>query len=427
MGKSKTLLVCEIVLIHLAAIVFAFVCILSAHKLKDVTFLPRGLAHHIDCKYTAYSVFKYWCVPVVDLSQRLNSGHHSLDLDASFLMYTSAGAATRPLVPFASCSTSFVASTSYAPRLRTVQKTLLGVCLVCFRWQMLTKCTIAGSRSCAKRWAVAKSDRPASGVADDLPSSISAASFGKPLPKGPGGGKRALSNKGESFARLGPPIRGGDAKYNKFGHNARETLKTWESLKSKLNPAITKVVALAHIRWSHMTPVQSQVLELLPHLANPHTPGVPNEGRKDILIRSSTGTGKTAAFLIPVIEARQRAIRTAATKAVAKAGLISSKEQENSSMRVYSRTCVGALILCPTREAATQVANDAIRLSHFYRGFEVRLLVGGMSKKQQMRDWMLGRRDIVVSTPGRLRDLLYSEPDIVEGLRTVQNVCAFFR
>lgn len=69
MGKSKTLLVCEIVLIHLAAIVFAFVCILSAHKPKDVAFLPRGLVHHIDCKYTTYSVFECWCVPVVDLSQ----------------------------------------------------------------------------------------------------------------------------------------------------------------------------------------------------------------------------------------------------------------------------------------------------------------------------------------------------------------------
>ena len=342
-------------------------------------------------------------------------------------MYTPAGAATRPLVPFVSCSTSFVASTSYVPRLSTVQKTLLGVCLVYFGWQVLTKRTIVGSRCCARRWASAKSDPPASVVADNPPSSITAASFGKPVPSGHDGGKSALTNKGESPARLASAIRGGTAKYKKFGLHAEKSLKTWGSLKAKLNPAITEVVALDHIKWSHMTPVQSQVLELLPGLANPHTPGIPNEGRKDILIRSSIGTGKTAAFLIPAIEARQRAIRTAATKAVAKAGLISSKEQEKSSMRVYSRTRVGALILCPTREAATQVANDAIRLSQFYKGFEVRLLVGGMSKKQQMRDWMLGRRDIVVSTPGRLRDLLYSEPDMVEGLRTVQNVRAFFR
>jgi hypothetical protein len=296
-----------------------------------------------------------------------------------------------------------------------------------FRQQVLTKRTVASSRSCTRRWAAAKSDPPASVVADDPLSFITAASFGKPLPKGHGSSNNALANKGSSLAPLEPASRGGFAKYKKFGHNPEEILKTWGSLKAKLNPGIIKVVALDHIRWSHMTPVQSQVLELLPGLANPHTPGAPNEGRKDILIRSSTGTGKTAAFLIPAIEARQRAIRAAATKGVAKAGLVSSKEQENSSMRVYSRTCVGALILCPTREAATQVANDAIRLSHFYKGFEVRLLVGGMSKKQQMRDWMLGRRDIVVSTPGRLRDLLYCEPDMVEGLKTVQNVRALLR
>jgi hypothetical protein len=421
MGKAKDV---THVLIHLAAIVLAFVCILRAHKPKDVTFLPRTPAHHIGCRYTTCSVFECWCVLVTELVSV--HSQPDLDLDASFLMYTPAGAAMRPLVPLVSCSTSFVASTSYAPRLSTVQKTLLGVCLVYFRRQVLTKRTIAGSRSCARRWAAAKSDPPGSVLVDDLPSSITAASFGKPHPRGHDGGNSALSKNRESIARLGPAVRGGTAKYSKFGLSAEKTLETWGSLKSKLNPAIIRVVALDHIRWSHMTPVQSQVLELLPGLANPHTPGVPNEGRKDILIRSSPGTGKTAAFLIPAIEARQRAIRSAATKAVAKAGLISSKEQENSSMRVYSRTHVGALILCPTREAATQVANDAIRLSHFYRGFEVRLLVGGMSKKQQMRDWMLGRRDIVVSTPGRLRDLLYSEPDIVEGLRTVQNVRAFF-
>jgi len=342
-------------------------------------------------------------------------------------MYTLAGATTRPLVPFISCSTSSVASTSYVLRLGKVQKTLLGVCLVYFRRQVLTKHTIAGTRSCVRRWAAAKSEPPASKIAEDPPYSITAESFGKPLPNGHGSGKRALANKGKSLARSEPATSGAPAKYKKFGHNAEHTLKTWGSLKDKLNPAITKVVALDHIRWSHMTPVQSQVLELLPGLANPHTPGVPNEGRKDILIRSSTGTGKTAAFLIPVIEARQRAMRTSATKAVAKAGLVSSKVQESSSMRVYSRTRVGALILCPTRESATQVANDAIRLSHFYNGFEVRLLVGGMSKKQQMRDWMQGRRDILVSTPGRLRDLLYSEPDIVEGLKTVQNVRALLK
>ena len=339
-----------------------------------------------------------------------------LVLEVSFAMYTPAGAATRSLVPFVSCSPAFVASTSHVLRLTKGQKPLLGASFVSFRRQLLTTHTTVGPCSCTRRWATVKSGPPASAIADDLPTSIAATSFGKPIPKQNGDGKSTHHNK---LAQSSPAKV---AKYKKFGQNAEKALKTWESLKAKLNPAITKVVALDHIRWSHMTPVQSEVLELLPGLANPHTPGVPNEGRKDILIRSPTGTGKTAAFLIPAIEARHRAIRTAATKAVAKAGLVSSKEQESSSIRIYSRTCVGTLILCPTREAATQVANDAIRLSHFYKGFEVRLLVGGMSKKQQMRDWMMGRRDVVVSTPGRLRDLLYSEPDVVEGLKAVQNV-----
>ena len=329
-------------------------------------------------------------------------------------MYTPAGAATRSLVPFVGCSTALVASTSHIIRLSKGQKPLLCAYFVFSKRQLLTIRTIAGPYSCTRRWATVKSEPPASVVADDPPSSIPDAPFGKPIPKRNGGGKSPNKLAGSSTANV--------AKYKKFGHNEGKALKTWESLKAKLNPAIIKVVELNHIRWSHMTPVQSRVLELLPGLANPHTPGVPNKERKDVLIRSPTGTGKTPAFLIPVIEARHRAIRTAGTKAVAKAGLVSSKVQESSSMRIYSRTCVGTLILCPTREAATQVANDAIRLSHFYKGFEVRLLVGGMSKKQQMRDWMLGRRDIVVSTPGRLRDLLYSEPDVVEGLKAVRNV-----
>jgi len=39
-----------------------------------------------------------------------------------------------------------------------------------------------------------------------------------------------------------------------------------------------------------------------------------------------------------------------------------------------------------------------------------------------MRDWMKGRRDIVVATPGRLRDLLTSEPEIVRGIQKTKMV-----
>ena len=68
---------CEIVLIHLAAIILAFVCILSAHEPKNVAILPRGPAHHTGCKYTTYSVFKCWCAPVLNAC-RSAFAYHSL-------------------------------------------------------------------------------------------------------------------------------------------------------------------------------------------------------------------------------------------------------------------------------------------------------------------------------------------------------------
>lgn len=171
-----------------------------------------------------------------------------------------------------------------------------------------------------------------------------------------------------------------------------------------------------------MTPVQAEVLQLLPGLSSAHTPGVENKERIDLVLRSATGSGKTAAFLIPALEARQVAIRAHAAATLAKSGLVSGKEAELSAARAYVKTRVGTLVLCPTRESATQVANDAIKLSAFYPGFEVRLLVGGMSRTQQMKDWMKARRDIIVATPGRLRDLLYTEPDVVYALKFTQNV-----
>lgn len=122
-------------------------------------------------------------------------------------------------------------------------------------------------------------------------------------------------------------------------------------------------------------------------------------------------------FLVPAIEDRQRAISFYAKAHVAASSLNPSKSTENQVIRVFTRTRVGVLILCPTQESATSIANEAIRLSSNSNGMEIRQFIGGMSKKIQMRDWNRGRRDIVVATPGRLRDMLHSEPDLVEGLK----------
>ncbi|KAJ7753843.1 P-loop containing nucleoside triphosphate hydrolase protein [Mycena metata] len=153
-----------------------------------------------------------------------------------------------------------------------------------------------------------------------------------------------------------------------------------------------------------MSPVQAEVLPLLPRLAEPYSADDPDNVR-DLLVRAKTGTGKTLGFLVPAIEARLKSIEE---------HLAGNTDSGNPTLEKnrFTRRTVGTLVISPTRELATQIANEALRLTHHHSDFEVRLFTGGSSKRLQMRDWMKGRKDIVVSTPGRLRDLLESEPDV---------------
>jgi ATP-dependent RNA helicase RhlE len=97
---------------------------------------------------------------------------------------------------------------------------------------------------------------------------------------------------------------------------------------------------------------------------------------RDVIGTAQTGTGKTAAFLIPVVE-RLRATTGAA---------------QHSS----------ALILAPTRELAEQIHHWALRLGC---GLRTALIVGGVSYEPQ-RAALRGRPAIIVATPGRLVDHL---------------------
>ena len=97
---------------------------------------------------------------------------------------------------------------------------------------------------------------------------------------------------------------------------------------------------------------------------------------KDVLATAQTGTGKTLAFLIPVIE---RLVRQEAPG-------------------------IGALVLVPTRELAMQVAEQFNAL----RGRELApaaLVIGGLSEAPQLSAIRRGAR-IVIATPGRLEDFL---------------------
>ena len=140
----------------------------------------------------------------------------------------------------------------------------------------------------------------------------------------------------------------------------------------------------------------------------------------DLMVSSQTGSGKTAAFLLPVLhtllqqradaEAKERAEferLTAEALARGEAPPKRPKRKDPTSSRNFKAATPGALILCPTRELAQQVANDAIDLVRHCRGLRVANVVGGMPYQLQIAK--LQNADLVVATPGRLLDLQRSQ------------------
>jgi superfamily II DNA/RNA helicase len=122
--------------------------------------------------------------------------------------------------------------------------------------------------------------------------------------------------------------------------------------------------------FEHATPVQEQVV-----------PVAVTGG--DLMVSSQTGSGKTAAFLLPLIHQ----ILT----------------NNPSGKPVPGRAEPVILILCPTRELAQQVAADAIDLVKFARGIRIATIMGGMPYGKQIAS--LKGAQLVVATPGRLLDL----------------------
>ncbi|MDD5332202.1 MAG: DEAD/DEAH box helicase [Rhodoferax sp.] len=136
----------------------------------------------------------------------------------------------------------------------------------------------------------------------------------------------------------------------------------------------------------------------------------------DLMVSSQTGSGKTAAFLLPVLhtlltqqaqaEAKERAdFERAVAEAAAKgeAPPKRAKRKDPTNPRNFSATAPGALIVCPTRELAQQVAHDAIDLVQHCRGLRIANIVGGMPYQLQIAK--LQNANLVVATPGRLLDL----------------------
>ena len=136
----------------------------------------------------------------------------------------------------------------------------------------------------------------------------------------------------------------------------------------------------------------------------------------DLMVSSQTGSGKTAAFLLPVLhtlltqmaeaEAKEKAdFEQAVADAIAngEAPPKRAKRKDPTNPRHFAPAAPGALIVCPTRELAQQVAHDAIDLVQHCRGLRVANIVGGMPYQLQIAK--LQNANLVVATPGRLLDL----------------------
>jgi superfamily II DNA/RNA helicase len=131
----------------------------------------------------------------------------------------------------------------------------------------------------------------------------------------------------------------------------------------------------------------------------------------DLMVSSQTGSGKTAAFLLPVLHTllkqqaeAEEADRKAYEEAIARGEAPAKRARKNPlNPRSFKAAVPGALVLCPTRELAQQVASDAIDLVKHCKGLRIANVVGGMPYQMQIA--RLQNADLVVATPGRLLDL----------------------
>ena len=141
-----------------------------------------------------------------------------------------------------------------------------------------------------------------------------------------------------------------------------ETDLTVEAMRyeeSDIDPRILR--AVTEMGFSEMTPIQQQAIPLL------------MEGR-DVIGQAQTGTGKTAAFGIPMLQ---------------------RVEEENRNLQ--------GLILCPTRELAIQAAEELRKFSKYMHGIKMVPIYGGQDITRQIKA-LKGGAQVIVGTPGRVMD-----------------------
>ena len=146
---------------------------------------------------------------------------------------------------------------------------------------------------------------------------------------------------------------------------------------NELNLSDALLRAVEELGYTEMTEIQQQSIPLL------------LEGR-DVVGRSNTGTGKTAAFGIPAVE----------------------------SITEADRRSTVVLILCPTRELAMQANEEIRKFSKFKKGVKSSAIYGGASMEKQIHELKRGV-NIVIGTPGRVMDHIRRRTLKLDSVRTV--------
>lgn len=135
--------------------------------------------------------------------------------------------------------------------------------------------------------------------------------------------------------------------------------------------------AIAELGFENPTEVQQQAI-----------PVVLNTG-EDVVALAQTGTGKTAAFGLPMLE-----------------------------MTDFNERNIQSLIICPTRELCLQISKDIEGYGKYLDGMRVVAIYGGSSIENQIRDVRRGAQ-VIVATPGRLMDLMRRNVVKLENVKTV--------
>ncbi len=146
---------------------------------------------------------------------------------------------------------------------------------------------------------------------------------------------------------------------------------------NELNLSQELIQAVEELGFTEMTEIQQKSIPLL------------LEG-KDVIGRSNTGTGKTAAFGIPAVES------------------ITEADKKN----------VTVLILCPTRELAMQAHEEIRKFAKFKRIVKAVSVYGGASMERQIFELKRGA-NIVIGTPGRIMDHIRRKTLKLNNLRCV--------